>query len=145
MIDPSYVNKLPGNSKQRTKSAGLTAEEVIYVPFSTPPASDKLSTLDVAKSFLQKQQKQVERPPLAFTPPSCSLGLTPLPAGQPIDVVPISYAHHSREEPMLVEPIHQGAKVVKFAEPIVQGTCLCVFILFLFPRSERTSFVFVIF
>jgi hypothetical protein len=75
---------------------------------------------------------------MAFTPPSCSLGLSPTPpegaaqnlgtrAEAPIDASPISYAH-----PMLAEPIRERKKVVHFAKVIEQGKSAYEFVFIYF-------------
>ncbi|XP_037451491.1 uncharacterized protein LOC119322097 isoform X2 [Triticum dicoccoides] len=91
-------------------------DEVIEVPDSTPPALVKVATLDLTKSYFQKQGTPRERRRMEFTPPSCSLGIE-----KAIDATRVSFSHPVLEEPMLAQPILQVSKVVKFAEPIVQA------------------------
>ncbi|KAF7078584.1 hypothetical protein CFC21_082996 [Triticum aestivum] len=127
-----HASKLPISPKPRTMTPNMIGvshaaareqlsrskfvEEVIEVPDNNPPELVKVATLDLAKSYLQKQGTPRERRPMEFTPPSCSLGIE-----KAIDATPVSSAHPLLEEPMLAQPIMQVSKVVKFAKPIVQA------------------------
>lgn len=115
---------------------GTVKKNVIKIPDSTPCPTVKsrsvvgaendmfvqLSPLASAKTFLQNQNEHTERHPMAFTPPTCSLGLYLSQPEQPIDVVHVSFAFPIDVGPMIAQPNVGGRKTVKFAEPIVQGT-----------------------
>ena len=59
---------------------------------------------------------------MAYSPPPFDLGFGSTPADdEPIDAIPISFAHHQTEEVFMAQPNVEGRKAVKFAEPIVQG------------------------
>ena len=58
---------------------------------------------------------------MAFTPPSFSLGIS---QDQPVvhDPMLVAFAFPTGMAPMMAQPMVEGRKAVKFAEPIVQGT-----------------------
>ena len=60
---------------------------------------------------------------MAFTPPSFSLGIS---QDQPVvpDPMPVAFAFPGGMPAMMAQPMVEGRKAVKFAEPIVQGTFL---------------------
>lgn len=66
---------------------------------------------------------------MAFTPPSCSLGIDRS-QDEPVlqDPSPVAFAFPAGMAPMMAQPMVEGKKAVKFAEPVVQGTfSLCVY------------------
>ena len=60
---------------------------------------------------------------MAFTPPSFSLGIS---QDQPVvpDLMPVAFAFPGGMPAMMAQPMVEGRKAIKFAEPIVQGTFL---------------------
>ncbi|XBH89734.1 hypothetical protein VPH35_081569 [Triticum aestivum] len=62
-----------------------------------------LSPLDSAPQVVRGPASRHERHPMAFTPPSFSLGI-------------------SQDQPVVAHPMVDGRKAVKFTEPIIQGT-----------------------
>ncbi|XBI79861.1 hypothetical protein VPH35_089184 [Triticum aestivum] len=82
-----------------------------------------LSPLDSAGHLVRGPAGREERHPMAFTPPSCSLGIDrsqdELVAQ---DHMPVAFASPTGMAPMMVQPMAEGRKAVKFAEPIVQAT-----------------------
>lgn len=59
---------------------------------------------------------------MGYAPPPFDLGFGSTPVDEePIDAIPISFAHHQTEEVFMAQPNVEGRKAVKFAEPIVQG------------------------
>lgn len=122
---PNRIGVSPAAAREQLAKS-KSVEKVIEVPYSTPPALAKVATIDLSKSYLQKQGTPRERHPMEFTPPSCSLGID-----KAIDATPVSFVHPQLEEPMLEQPNLQGAKAVKFAEPIVQGILFIFFDFFI--------------
>lgn len=55
-----------------------------------------LSPLDSAKQFVRNPADQQERHPMAFTPPSCSLGIDCSQAEPVIDPMPVAFAFPAR-------------------------------------------------
>ena len=87
-----------------------------------------LSPLDSAKQLVRDPAGRQERHPMPFTPPSCSLGIDRSqdePGVQ--DPMHVASAFPAGTTPMMAQPMADGRKAVKFAEPIVQGTFLCVY------------------
>ena len=81
-----------------------------------------LSPLDSAKDLTRNKRDVRERHPMAFSPPSFDLGFDSTPAEEePIDAIPISFAHHQTEEVLMAQPYVEGRKAMKFVEPLVQG------------------------
>ncbi|XBI44991.1 hypothetical protein VPH35_109566 [Triticum aestivum] len=80
-----------------------------------------LSPLDSAPQVVRGPASRHERHPMAFTPPSFSLGIS---QDQPVvsDPMPVAFALPGGMPAMMVQPMVEGRKVVKFAEPIVQAT-----------------------
>ena len=81
---------------------------------------------------------------MAFTPPSFSLGIDRT-QDEPVvhDLVPVAFAFPAGMTPMMAQPMADGRKAVKFAEPIVQGTffaCLSFWFLHFFSLTFVTSF-----
>ena len=80
-----------------------------------------LSTLDSAKQFVRNPVVRQERHPMAFTPPSFSLGIDHT-QGEPVhDPMPVAFSFLAGTVPMMVQPLANGRKAVKFADPVVQG------------------------
>ena len=80
---------------------------------------------------------------MAFTPPSCSLGIDRS-QDEPVvqDPMHVAFAFPAGTSPMMAQPMADGRKAVKFAEPIVQGTffvCL-LFCFYIFCLTFVTSF-----
>ena len=73
---------------------------------------------------------------MAFTPPSRSLGIDRTQDEPVNDPMPIAFAFPAGTVPMMAQPIADGKKVVKFADPIVQGK------LFLFPFCSIFFMIF---
>ncbi|XBI46879.1 hypothetical protein VPH35_110997 [Triticum aestivum] len=80
-----------------------------------------LLPLDPASQVVRGPASRHERHPMAFTPPSFSLGIS---QDQPVvpDPMPVAFAFPGGMPAMMVQPMVKGRKAVKFAEPIVQGT-----------------------
>ncbi|XBI46097.1 hypothetical protein VPH35_110420 [Triticum aestivum] len=80
-----------------------------------------LSPLDAAPQVVRGPASRHERHPMAFTPPSFSLGIS---QDQPVvpDPMPVAFAFPGGMPAMMAQPMVKGRKAVKFAEPIVQGT-----------------------
>ncbi|XBJ20857.1 hypothetical protein VPH35_011611 [Triticum aestivum] len=80
-----------------------------------------LSPLDSAPEVVCGPASRHERHPMAFTPPSFSLGVSQdqLVAQDPM---PVAFAFSGGMPAMMVQPMVEGRKAVKFAEPIVQAT-----------------------
>ena len=87
-----------------------------------------LSPLDSAPQVVRGPASSQERHPMAFTPPSFSLGISQDQPGVH-DPTPVAFALLAGMAPMMAQPMAEGRKAVKFAEPIVQGTFFCVIIL----------------
>ncbi|XBH86796.1 hypothetical protein VPH35_074384 [Triticum aestivum] len=110
--------------------ARSSREESGYVPASTlfPPVAksnvmekpEDQSTTD-AGALPGSQSIRHERHPMAFTPPSFSLGIS---QDQTVvqDPMPVAFAFLGGMPAMMAQPMVEGRKVVKFVEPIVQGT-----------------------
>ncbi|XBI68005.1 hypothetical protein VPH35_047268 [Triticum aestivum] len=79
------------------------------------------SPLDSAPQVVHGPAGRHERHPMAFTPPSFSLGIS---QDQPVvlDPMPVAFAFPGGMPAMMAQPMVEGRKAVKFAEPIVQGT-----------------------
>ena len=80
-----------------------------------------LSPLAASIAAIVKQNERKGRHPMAFTPPSFSLGLDLSQPNKPIDAIPVSYAFPSQPDLMMAQPILDGGNAVKFVEPIVQS------------------------
>ncbi|VAI57672.1 unnamed protein product [Triticum turgidum subsp. durum] len=80
-----------------------------------------LSPLDSAPKVVRGPASRNERHPMAFTPPSFSLGVS---QDQPVvhDPIPVAFAFLGGMPAMMAQPMVEGRKAVKFAEPIVQAT-----------------------
>ncbi|XBI47157.1 hypothetical protein VPH35_111182 [Triticum aestivum] len=80
-----------------------------------------LSPLDSDPQIVHGPASRNETHPMAFTPPSFSLGMS---QDQPVvqDPMPVAFAFPGGMPAMMVQPMVEGRKVVKFAEPIVQAT-----------------------
>ena len=87
-----------------------------------------LSPLDSAIQLVRDPAGREERHPMAFTPPSCSLGIDRS-QDEPVaqDPLPVAFAFPAGMAPMMAQPMADGRKAVKFAETIVQGTFFCVY------------------
>ncbi|XBH68524.1 hypothetical protein VPH35_096654 [Triticum aestivum] len=81
-----------------------------------------LSPLDSAKQVVRGPASRQERHPMAFTPPSFSLGIDRS-QDEPVvqDPMPVAFAFPAGMAPMMAQPMVDGRKVVKFAEPIGQS------------------------
>ena len=92
-----------------------------------------LSPLDSAQQVVRGPASRQERHPMAFTPPSCSLGIDRS-QDEPVvqDPSPVAFAFPAGMAPMMAQPMVEGKKAVKFAEPVVQGTFLYAFIIFVY-------------
>ena len=93
-----------------------------------------LSSLDSAPQVVRGPASRNERHPMAFTPPSFSLGIS---QDEPVvpDPMPVAFAFPGGMPAMMAQPMVEGRKAVKFAEPIVQGTfimCLYHFLVYIF-------------
>jgi len=84
-----------------------------------------LSPLDSSQQVVRGPASRQERHPMAFTPPSCSLGIDHS-QDEPVvqDPSPVAFAFPAGMAPMMAQPMVEGKKAVKFAEPVVQGTFL---------------------
>ncbi|XBH62628.1 hypothetical protein VPH35_116808 [Triticum aestivum] len=82
-----------------------------------------LSPLDSAQQVVRGPASRQERHPMAFTPPSCRLGIDRS-QDEPVvqDPSPVAFAFPAGMAPMMVQPMVEGKKAVKFAEPVVQAT-----------------------
>jgi len=82
-----------------------------------------LSPLDSARQLVRDPAGRQERHPMAFTPSSFSLGIDRS-QDEPVvqDPMPVAFAFPAGTAPMMAQPMADGRKAVKFAEPIVQGT-----------------------
>ncbi|XBI47881.1 hypothetical protein VPH35_111735 [Triticum aestivum] len=80
-----------------------------------------LSPLDSAPQIVCGPASRNERHPMSFTPPSFSLGTS---QDQSVvhDPLPVAFAFPGGMPAMMAQPMVEGRKAVKFAEPIVQGT-----------------------
>ncbi|XBH76748.1 hypothetical protein VPH35_103338 [Triticum aestivum] len=80
-----------------------------------------LSPLDSAPQVVRGLASRNERHPMAFTPPSFSLGIS---QDQPVvqDPMPVAFAFPGGMPAMMAQPMVEGRKAVKFVEPIVQAT-----------------------
>ncbi|XBI49941.1 hypothetical protein VPH35_113422 [Triticum aestivum] len=79
-----------------------------------------LSPLDSAPQVVHGPTSRYERHPMAFTPPSFSLGIS---QDQPVvpEPMPVAFAFPGGMPAMMAQPMVDGRKALKFAEPIVQG------------------------
>ncbi|XBI92620.1 hypothetical protein VPH35_029636 [Triticum aestivum] len=82
-----------------------------------------LSPLDSAGHLIRGPAGREERHPMAFTPPSCILGIDRS-QDEPVaqDPLLVAFAFPVGMAPMMAQPMAEGRKAVKFAEPIVQAT-----------------------
>ncbi|XBJ22840.1 hypothetical protein VPH35_001153 [Triticum aestivum] len=80
-----------------------------------------LSPLDSAQQVVRGPASRQERHPMAFTPPSFSLGIS---QDQLVvqDPILVAFAFPAGMAPMMAQPMVEGKKAVKFAEPVVQAT-----------------------
>ncbi|KAF7067340.1 hypothetical protein CFC21_073241 [Triticum aestivum] len=80
-----------------------------------------LSPLDSAPQVVRGPASRNERHPMAFTPPSFSLGIS---QDQPVvqDPMPVAFAFPGGMPAMMAQSMVEGRKAVKFAKPIVQAT-----------------------
>ena len=80
-----------------------------------------LSPLDSAPQVIRGPASRNERHPMAFTPPSFNLGIS---QDQPVvqNPMPVAFAFPGGMPAMMAQPMVEGRKAVKFAEPIVAGT-----------------------
>ncbi|XBH86289.1 hypothetical protein VPH35_073985 [Triticum aestivum] len=116
------------NKKIDMKAAADTAENMPR-PANKPEHSVvansdmfvDLSPLDSAPQIIRGLASRNERHPMSFTPPSFSLGIS---QDQPLvhGPLPVAFAFPGGMPAMMAQPMVEGRKAVKFAEPIVQGT-----------------------
>ncbi|XBI24633.1 hypothetical protein VPH35_049711 [Triticum aestivum] len=80
-----------------------------------------LSPLHSSPQIVRGPASRNERHPMAFTPSSFSLGIS---QDQPVvqDPMPVAFAFPGGMPAMMAQPMVEGRKAVKFAEPIVQAT-----------------------
>ncbi|XBH85390.1 hypothetical protein VPH35_073314 [Triticum aestivum] len=80
-----------------------------------------LSLLDSAPQVVRGPASRHERHPMAFTPPSFSIGVS---QDQQVaqDPMTVAFAFPGGVPAMMAQPMVEGRKAVKFAEPIVQAT-----------------------
>ncbi|XBI74658.1 hypothetical protein VPH35_068151 [Triticum aestivum] len=80
-----------------------------------------LSPLDSAPQVIRGPASRNERHPMTFTPPSFNLGISQV---QPVvqNPMPVAFAFPGGMPAMMAQPMVEGRKAVKFAEPIVAGT-----------------------
>ncbi|XBI80381.1 hypothetical protein VPH35_089568 [Triticum aestivum] len=80
-----------------------------------------LSPLDSAPQVVRGLASRHEMHPMAFTPPSFSLGIS---QDEPVvpDPMPVAFAFLGGMPAMMAQPMVKGRKAIKFAEPIVQAT-----------------------
>ncbi|XBH67261.1 hypothetical protein VPH35_095668 [Triticum aestivum] len=114
------------NKKIGKKVATDTAD---HMPRPTNKADDSavdeaemfvdLSPLDSAQQVVRGPASRQERHPMAFTPLSFSLGIDRT-QDEPVvqDPVPVAFAFPAGIAPMMAQPMDEGRKAVKFAEPI---------------------------
>ncbi|KAF7046909.1 hypothetical protein CFC21_055899 [Triticum aestivum] len=116
------------NKRILNKSTPVTADSMprpIDKPDDSAAADSDmfvdLSPLDSAPQVVRGPASRHERHPMAFTPPSFSLGVS---QDQPVvqDPMPVAFAFPGGMPAMMAQPMVEGKKAVKFAEPIVQGT-----------------------
>ncbi|XBI46848.1 hypothetical protein VPH35_110970 [Triticum aestivum] len=130
-----HTSKLPINiGVTYSPNKNIVKTVVIEIPDSMPRLTSKpddyatdgsdmfvdLSPLDSAKQFVRNPADKQERCPMAFTPPSFSLGIDRSQAKPVIDPMPIAFAFPACTVPMMAQPIADGKKAVKFVDPIVQ-------------------------
>ena len=79
-----------------------------------------LSPLDFAGQLVRNPAGREERHAMDFTPPSCSLGIDHS-QDEPVaqDPMPVAFAFLAGMAPIMAQPMADGRKAVKFAEPIV--------------------------
>ncbi|XBH84015.1 hypothetical protein VPH35_072293 [Triticum aestivum] len=79
-----------------------------------------LSPLDTAQQVVRGPASRQERHPMAFTPPSFSLGIS---QDQPLvqDPMLVAFAFPTGMAAIMAQPMVKGRKAVKFAKPIVQA------------------------
>ncbi|XBI89631.1 hypothetical protein VPH35_027406 [Triticum aestivum] len=116
------------NMKIAMKAAADTADKMPR-PTNKPEhsvAADSdmfvdLSPLDSAPQIVRGPASRNERHPMAFTPPSFSLGVS---QDQAVvhDPMPVAFAFPGGTAAMMAQPMVEGRKAVKFAEPIAQAT-----------------------
>ncbi|XBJ18891.1 hypothetical protein VPH35_009955 [Triticum aestivum] len=133
------------NKRIINKSTPVTAD-------STPRPIDKpddsatadsdmfvdLSPLDSALQVVRGPTSRHERHPMAFTAPSFSLGVSQY---QPVvqDPMSVAFAFSGGMPAMMAQPMVEGRKAVKFAEPIVQGILNHILILAGTPEEISPS------
>ncbi|XBI03328.1 hypothetical protein VPH35_131760 [Triticum aestivum] len=85
-----------------------------------------LSPLNSAPQVVRGPASRHGRHPMAFTPLSFSLGVS---QDQPVaqDPMPVAFAFPGGVAAMMAQPMVEGRKAVKFAEPIVQGILIHFF------------------
>ncbi|KAI4993386.1 hypothetical protein ZWY2020_007699 [Hordeum vulgare] len=130
------TSKIPANvGVPYSPNKKIGKKDVIEITDSSPRPTNKtdsrvtfdremfvqLSPLDSANQFMWNPSKPHERHPMDFTPPSYSLGIDRTQDEPPIDPEPVAFAFSAGMAPMMAQPILDGWKVVKFAQPIVQG------------------------
>ncbi|XBH99288.1 hypothetical protein VPH35_128655 [Triticum aestivum] len=102
------------NTPRSTNKLGdsAAADSDMFVDFSP---------LDSAPQVVRDPTSRHERHPMAFTPPSFSLGIS---QDQPVvqDPMPVAFAFPGGMSAMMAQPMVEGRKAVKFAESIIQGT-----------------------
>ncbi|XBI31404.1 hypothetical protein VPH35_054970 [Triticum aestivum] len=130
------TSKLPVNvgvpyspNKKIVKKAAADTADNMPRPTNKPDhsvAADSdmfvdLSPLDSALQVVRGPASRHERHPMAFTPPSFSLGIS---QDEPVvpDPMPVAFAFSGGMPAMMAQPMVEGRKAVKFAEPIVQAT-----------------------
>ncbi|XP_044371897.1 uncharacterized protein [Triticum aestivum] len=134
------TSKLPVNTgvpyspnRRIVKEVATEVTDTAPVPTNKPdePIADDagmfvdLSPLDSAQQLAQDPDGLRERHPIDFTPPSCILGIDRSADATAVqDPMPVAFAFPADMVPMMAQPILDGRKAVKFAEPIVQATPL---------------------
>ncbi|XBI77956.1 hypothetical protein VPH35_087732 [Triticum aestivum] len=116
------------NKKIFMKAAADTADNTPR-PANKPDhsvASDSdmfvdLSPLDSAPQVVRGPASRHERHPMAFIPPSFSLGIIQYQSVVQ-DPMPVSFAFPGGMPAMMAQPMVEGRKAVKFAKPIVHAT-----------------------
>ncbi|KAF7032668.1 hypothetical protein CFC21_043819 [Triticum aestivum] len=97
-----------------------------------------LSPLDSAPQVIRGPASRHERHPMAFTPLSFSLGVS---QDQPVaqDPMLVAFAFPGSMLAMMAQPMVEGRKAIKFAEPIVQGILNHILILAGTPEEISPS------
>ncbi|XBH63086.1 hypothetical protein VPH35_117142 [Triticum aestivum] len=132
------TSKLPVNigvhyipNKKIVKKAATDTADSTPLPTNKPDDSAAadvemfvdLSPLDSAQQVVRGPASRQERHPMAFTPPSCSLGIDRS-QDEPVvqDPSPVAFAFPAGMAPMMAQPMVEGRKAVKFTETVVQAT-----------------------